>query len=173
MAQVFLGSLMLVPYNFPPRGYAFCQGQLMSISQNTALFSLLGTQFGGDGRTTFGLPNLNGSHAIGQGSGPGLTPYFIGEAGGSPNVTLIGSTVPQHHHSVMGGKQAGDANAPVGRALALSNNPVIYTNVTTSPAAMNGQSTNFVGGSLPHNNMMPYQGLQWIIALQGIFPSRS
>jgi len=173
MAQVFLGSLMLVPYNFAPYGYAFCQGQLMSISQNTALFSLLGTQFGGDGRSTFGLPNLNGSHAIGQGSAPGLSPYVMGETGGSPNVTLISSTVPQHHHSVMGGKQPGDLNAPVGHALALSNNPVIYTNVTTSPAVMNGQSTNFVGSGLPHNNMMPYQGLQWIIALQGIFPQRN
>jgi microcystin-dependent protein len=172
MAQVFVGSLMLVPYNFAPYGFALCQGQLMSIPANTALFSLLGTQFGGDGRSTFGLPNLNGSHAIGQGGGPGLTSYFMGETGGSPTVTLISSTVPQHSHSAMGGKSPGDANAPVGKVLALSNSPVIYTNVTTNPAVMNAQSTNIVGNNQPHNNMMPYQGLQWIIALQGIYPTR-
>jgi microcystin-dependent protein len=172
MAQVFVGSLMLVPYNFAPLGYAICSGQLLPIGSNTALFSLLGTQFGGDGKTTFGLPNLNGSHAIGQGSGPGLSPYFMGETGGSQTVTLLTGEVPQHNHSVMGGKSPGDANAPVGKVLAVSNSPVIYTNVTNSPAVMNGQSTNFVGSSLPHNNMMPYQGLQWIIALQGIYPTR-
>jgi len=173
MAQVFLGSLMLVPYNFAPLGYAFCNGQLMSISQNTALFSLLGTQFGGDGRTTFGLPNLQGSLAVGQGQAPGLQFYNIGDVGGSQTVTLNGSTVPQHNHSVMAGKEAANLNTPTGNVFALSSSPQIYTATTTPLAPMNAQSLNPVGGNQPHNNMMPYQGLQWIIALQGIFPPRS
>ena len=173
MATVYLGSLMLVPYNFAPFGYAFCNGQLMSISQNTALFSLLGTQFGGDGKSNFGLPNLQGSHAIGQGNGPGLSPYFMGEVGGNTSVTLIGSTVPQHNHSVLAGKQAADKNTPGGNVLALANSPQIYSDQTINQVQMNNQSTNIVGSNQPHDNMMPYQGLQWIIALQGIFPPRS
>lgn len=172
MAQVFLGSLMLVPYNFAPFGYAFCNGQLMSISQNTALFSLLGTQFGGDGRTTFGLPNLQGSVAIGQGQGPGLELYNMGEVAGSQAVTLNGSTVPQHNHAVLAGKVAANLNTPKGNALSLSNSPQVYSTAATPLAPMNAQSLNPVGGNQQHNNMMPYQGLQWIIALQGIFPPR-
>jgi len=173
MAQVFLGSLMLVPYNFAPLGYAFCNGQLLSITQNTALFSLLGVQFGGDGRTTFGLPNLQGSLAVGQGQAPGQQSYNMGDVGGSPTVALIGSTVPQHNHSVMAGKEAAILNAPAGNAFALSASPQIYSTTATPLAPMNGQSVNTVGGNQPHNNMMPFQGLQWIIALQGIFPPRS
>jgi microcystin-dependent protein len=173
MAQVYLGSLMLVPYNFPPKGYAFCQGQLLSISQNTALFSLLGTQFGGDGKSTFGLPNLAGSLAVGQGQAPGMQTYDMGEVGGSQSVMLLASMVPQHNHTVQAGKLAADLNAPKGNVLALSNNPQIYNSSATNLVSMNAQSTNIVGNNLPHNNMMPYQGLQWIIALQGIFPPRS
>jgi microcystin-dependent protein len=173
MAQVFLGSLMLVPYNFAPLGYAFCNGQLLSITQNTALFALLGTQFGGDGRTTFGLPNLQGSLAVGQGQAPGLQNYDLGEVGGSPAVTLSGSTVPQHNHSVMAGKEAANLNAPTGNVFALSNSPQIYSTSATPLAPMNAQSLSPVGANQPHTNMMPYQGLQWIIALQGIFPPRS
>jgi microcystin-dependent protein len=173
MAQVFLGSLMLVPYNFAPLGYAFCQGQLMSITQNAALFSLLGTQFGGDGRSTFGLPNLQGSLAVGQGQGPGLQLYEIGEVGGSPSVTLLASNAPTHSHPVLAGKLAADKDTPSGNALADSSNPHIYSNAATPPLTPMSQSISPVGGSQPHNNMMPYLGLQWIIALQGIFPPRS
>jgi microcystin-dependent protein len=173
MATVYLGSLMLVPYNFAPRGFQPCSGQLLSVSQNTALFSLLGTQFGGDGRSNFGLPNLEGSIAIGKGQGPGLELYDMGESAGEPTATLTGSTVPHHNHSVLGGKQAADANAPKGNVLAVSSNPQVYSNAGVPLAPMNGQSTNIVGGNQPHNNMMPYQGLQWIIALQGVFPPRS
>ena len=164
---------MLVPYNFAPLGYAFCQGQLMSITQNTALFSLLGTQFGGDGRSTFGLPNLQGSLAIGQGQGPGLQLYDIGEVGGSPSVTLLASNAPTHNHSVLAGKLAADKNTPSGNVLAASSNPQIYSNAATPPLTPMSPSISLVGGSQPHNNMMPYLGLQWIIALQGIFPSRN
>jgi microcystin-dependent protein len=172
MASVFLGSLMLVPYNFPPKGFAFCEGQLLSISQNTALFSLLGTTYGGDGRSTFALPNLQGSLAVGQGQGPGLNLYTLGETGGSPTVTLLASNVPTHNHTVSGDKLAADLNTPKGNDLATSANPQIYSSNVTNLAAMNAQSTNMVGNGLPHNNMMPYLGLQWIIALVGIFPSR-
>lgn len=172
MATVYLGSLMLVPYDFAPLGYAFCNGQLMSISQNTALFSLLGTQFGGDGRSTFGLPNLQGSHAIGQGTGPGLQTYDMGEIGGSATVTLTGSTVPPHNHSVLAGKAAADLNVPKGNVLALANNPQIYSDKTTNQVQMTNQGVNVVGNNAAHQNMMPFQGLQWIIALQGVFPPR-
>jgi microcystin-dependent protein len=173
MAQVYLGSLMLVPYNFAPLGYAFCQGQLLSITQNTALFSLLGTTFGGDGRSTFGLPNLQGSLAVGFGQGPGLSPYDMGDASGSQTVTLISTTAPSHSHAVHAAKETANLNAPAGNALAPGSTPQIYNNSGANLTAMSAQSTNFVGGNQPHNNMMPYQGLQWIIALQGIFPPRS
>jgi microcystin-dependent protein len=173
MANVFIGSLMLVPYNFAPFGFAVCAGQLLPISQNTALFSLLGTTYGGDGRSTFGLPNLQGSLAVGQGLGPGLSLYDLGQKGGSANVTLLGNTVPAHNHGVLADKVTADLNAPAGNALATVANPQIYSsNVTSNVVPMSAQSTNVVGNSLPHNNMMPYLGLQWIIALQGIFPTR-
>jgi microcystin-dependent protein len=173
MATVYLGSLMLVPYNFAPKGFQPCSGQVLSIAQNTALFSLLGTQFGGNGTSNFGLPNLQGNMAIGKGQAPGLSSYDMGEIGGEPTVTLTGSTVPQHNHSVMAGKQAADLNVPLGNVLALSSNPQIYSSVATPLVPMNPQSTNVVGGNQPHTNMMPYQGLQWIIALEGVFPPRS
>src|ERR1700723_2362742 len=103
MSNQFVAEIRIFGFNFAPVGWAFCNGQLLPISQNTALFSLLGTQFGGDGRSTFGLPNLQGSLAIGKGQGPGLQDYVMGETGGSPSVTLIGSTVPQHNHTVLAG----------------------------------------------------------------------
>lgn len=174
MAVVFVGSLMLVPYNFAPAGYAVCAGQLLPISSNTALFSLLGTVFGGNGTSNFGLPNLQGSLAVGQGQAPGLQTYVMGEAGGSPAVTLITATVPPHTHSVLAGKLPANLNAPQGNVLATASgtNPQIYNSAGANLVAMSGQSLNVVGGSLPHNNMMPYLGLQWIIALQGIYPPR-
>jgi microcystin-dependent protein len=173
MAEVFIGSLMLVPYTFPPKGWAFCQGQLLSISQNTALFSLLGTFYGGDGRSTFGLPNLQGSVAIGQGQGPGLSNYVIGQSGGASSVTLQPAETPfPHQHSIMAtiapANQTGAANSGMGRT---SSN--IYSGQTSPLVDMNQAALSVVGGSQPHNNLMPYLTLNWIIALQGIFPTRS
>jgi microcystin-dependent protein len=174
MATVFIGSMMLVPYNFAPRGFAVCAGQLLPISQNTALFSLLGTQFGGNGTSNFGLPDLQGCHAIGQGQGPGLSDYVMGELSGSQNVSLITTETPTHNHSILAGKQPADVNAPKGNVLTVGSAALqIYSNVFTNMTPMNAASTSFVGGSQPHNNMMPYIGLQWIIALQGVFPQRS
>lgn len=174
MAQVFIGSLMLVPYNFAPVGFAVCAGQLLPIASNTALFSLLGTQFGGNGTSNFGLPNLQGCHAIGQGQGPGLSDYVMGEASGFPTVTLSQPEAPTHNHSILAGKLAANANAPGGNVVTLGSSALqIYNNTANSPITqMSPLSTSVVGGSLPHNNMMPYLGLQWIIALQGIFPAR-
>lgn len=169
MAQVFLGSLLCVPYNFPPKGWAFCQGQLLSISQNTALFSLLGTFYGGDGKTTFGLPNLSASVAIGQGQGPGLQAYSIGEQGGTPSVTLITGETPPHTHAFMVAKIASDQSAPNQNGLSLSASNV-YSNSTQNLTQLNPQVVSVFGSSLPHNNLMPYQGLNWVIALQGIYP---
>jgi microcystin-dependent protein len=160
---------MLVPYNFPPKGFAFCAGQLMAISQNTALFSLLGTFYGGDGKSTFALPNLQGMHAIGAGQGPGLQTYDLGQTGGSENVTLITTEMPQHTHTVNGAKGAGSLPSPGADALSGA---AVYSDAAAN-TQMNPQMLPIAGGSQPHNNMMPYLALNWIIALQGVFPARS
>jgi microcystin-dependent protein len=168
--DVFLGSLMLVGFNFAPTGFALCQGQLLSISQNTALFALLGTTYGGDGRSTFALPNLQGNLVVSQGQGPGLNLYSIGDTGGSANVTLTSSTVPPHSHSVLAAKGAGTTSSPAGTALAEA---AIYAAAGQASSPMNAQALGGpVGSGQPHNNMMPYLTLNWIIAMQGIFPSR-
>lgn len=171
----FLGQLLIAGFNFAPRGWALAQGQLMSISQNTALFSLLGTNFGGNGVSTFGLPNLQGAITNGQGSGPGLQSYDMGETGGSPTVTLLASNCPTHNHT---------AQATVGRGLTPVTNPVgqVFAeapggiNLYSSNGALNSQLNQSTlppsGNNLPHNNLMPYVCLNWIIALQGVFPAR-
>ena len=169
--DVYIGSLMLVPYNFAPKGYAFCQGQLMSISQNTALFSLLGTMYGGDGRVTFGLPDLRGRLVTSYGQGPGLSPYTEGESGGSASVTLTADQQPPHSHTMSGGKGSGSQPAPGGATLA--GGPV-YSDQTATLTLLNPNSVSLAsGGGQPHGNMMPYQGLNWIICLNGVFPPRS
>ena len=173
MATTFVGALMLVPYNFAPTGYALCQGQLLPISQNTALFSLLGTYYGGDGKSTFALPNLSGSVAVGQGQGPGLTLREIGETGGEPTVTLITAEVPPHSHQLLAAKVAADVNTPGGNALATNTGTQFYSDQTSNLAGMSQSSLTPSGGGQPHNNMMPFQALNWIIALQGVFPPRS
>jgi microcystin-dependent protein len=162
--------MMLVGFNFAPTGFALCQGQLLSISQNTALFSLLGTYYGGDGRTTFGLPNLQGALVVSQGQGPGLSQYSLGQNGGNATVTLLGTQVPSHQHSVLAAKGSGNNPAPANQALAQTQ---VYANAGQGVSAMNaGALGGPYGSGQPHNNMMPYLGLNWIIALQGIFPSR-
>src|SRR5215469_1748672 len=112
MAEPFVAEIRIFPFNFPPRGWAFCNGQLLPISQNTALFSLLGTNYGGDGKSTFGLPNFQGSSAIGQGEGSGLSPYFVGEEGGVPNVTLLQSEIPMHTHQAQATNEPAELQAP-------------------------------------------------------------
>lgn len=170
MAQVFLGSLMLVPYNFAPYGWAFCTGQLLQISSNTALFSLLGTSYGGDGIRTFALPNLQGSVPVGQGQGPGLSPYVIGQTGGVPSVTLLTTETPTHSHNVQAASASGDVGNPNGAGL--PHGVEIYTTDTSHLVKFNANTAPGAGGNLPHNNLMPYLTLNWIIALQGIYPAR-
>lgn len=172
----FIAEIMIVPFNFPPSGWAFCDGQLMPISQNTALFALLGTTYGGDGKSTFALPNLRDRTPIHPGQGSGLTSRQLGEMGGVATVTLTESQMPLHNHSV-------DPVIPVATA-AETDNPVnaypapasVNLYATASSGNMGSAPSNFrglpTGGSLPHNNLQPSLGLNFIIALQGIFPSR-
>ncbi len=172
MSNQFVGELRLVGFNFPPTGWAFAQGQLLPISQNTALFSLLGTFYGGDGKSTFALPNLQGSVAIGQGQGTGLSPRFIGEQAGSPTITLLTSEVPPHNHTVNGGGPQ-NQTSPANNALANANPLMPYTAAITPLNPMSVQAVSIVGSSFPHNNMMSFLSLNWIIAMQGVFPPRS
>jgi microcystin-dependent protein len=179
MSEPFLGQIILVPYNFAPQGWAFCEGQLLPIAQNTALFSLLGTYYGGNGTSNFQLPNLQGNIAVGQGQGPGLSPYDIGQTGGATSVTLNTSHLPAHTHTIPASITPGHITVP-GSVYALGSGargsvPVYAAPATeaTSPATMSGNVCAVAGGGQPHNNLMPYLVLNYIIALVGIYPSRS
>lgn len=172
MADVFLGSLMLVPYNYAPRGFALCQGQLMAISQNTALFSLLGTFYGGDGRSTFGLPDLRGRVPVSTGQGPGLSLYDLGQTGGEESVTLNSSQMPAHTHSLNAGTVP-PVTASSAAGNVLGQGTKIYSTGTAANAQLSAGALAASGGSQPHENRMPTLTMNWIIATQGIFPQRS
>jgi microcystin-dependent protein len=174
MSDQYVAEIRIFAGNFAPIGWAFCNGQLMSISQNTALFSLLGVTYGGDGRTTFGLPNLQGLSPLQPGQGGGLSNYSLGETGGVPNVTLLTTELPSHQNPVQGSNTPGDNSDPTGRvwgipAVARGTNLYAPGPVNTQ---MSPQAFSLTGGGQPHNNMPPYLALNFIIALQGIFPSR-
>jgi microcystin-dependent protein len=173
MAEPFVGQLSLVGFNFPPIGWALAQGQLLPITQNAALFSLLGTTYGGNGTSNFALPNLQGRVALGFGQAPGLSLYDLGEQGGEQTVTLLTSQTPPHTHTAQCAA-AGAAQAnPVGNSFAeKSDAGNIYGSPSTPPATMSASAVSVAGGNLPHNNLMPYLTLNWIVALQGIFPAR-
>jgi microcystin-dependent protein len=173
MSDPFVAEIRIFPFNFPPTGWAFCDGQLMPISQNTALFSLLGTTYGGDGKSTFALPDLQGSAPMQPGQGQGLSERFLGEMSGTESVTLLVSEIPLHTHTVNcgGNFSVGDTNVPTANIIAKSSNGNAYgpaQNLT--PMAFQGLPP--AGGSLPHNNMQPYLTLNFCIALQGVFPAR-
>ncbi len=170
----FVGQLALVGFNFNPVGWQIAAGQLLSISQNTALFSLLGTYYGGDGRSNFALPNLQGNVALGYGQSLGGSDYVIGEQGGSPTVTLLPTETPGHTHSVQSASLRGNLPTPGTNAFSdAKETGNLYATVTTPPAAMSPNAVSpFPGGSQPHNNRMPYVGMYWIIAMQGVFPAR-
>jgi microcystin-dependent protein len=181
MSEPFLGQIELYPFNFAPYGWAFCQGQLLPISQYAALFSLLGTQFGGDGRSNFGLPNLQGRVAVSQGQGPGTSNYIMGETAGGPTVTLTFNTMAAHNHSLNSNANSGNTNAPANAILASgpSTGPVDqkslvapYTPTTSPGTALSSVAISVTGGNGPHNNMQPYLTLNYCIAMQGVFPSR-
>ena len=168
IAEIFMGGM-----NFAPRGYSTCAGQILSIAQNTALFSLLGTTFGGNGQTTFALPDLRGRVPIGQGQGPGLTDRVLGELSGQENVTLIASQIPSHTHSLKAVSDAGDISAPEGAYLANTGALDKEYKTSGSLVPMNANAIGANGGSQPHDNMPPYLVLTFYIALEGIFPSRN
>ena len=176
MADQFISEIRIFAGNFVPSGWALCNGQLMPISLNTALFSLLGTTYGGDGKTTFALPNLQGSTPLGAGQGPGLTLRDLGEIGGEQTVTLLDSEMPAHSHTAQA-STAGGVNSPAGAAWGeskLGKTPLnVYAASGANNVLMSPLALSIAGGSQPHNNMPPYLCLTFIIALQGIFPARS
>jgi len=175
MATPYVGQLSLVGFNFAPTGWALAAGQILPLSQNTALFSLLGTMYGGDGKSTFGLPNLQSAVPIGMGTSPGLNQYFQGEVGGASTVTLQTAQTPNHTHAPKGnGPARAKQPSPVGGAFAdAPGGSNIYSAAVTPLNPASPASVSLFGNSGPHNNLMPYLGLYWIIGLQGIFPPRS
>ena len=175
MSSPFVAEIRIFGFNFAPTGWAQCNGQLLPISQNTALFSLLGTFYGGDGKSTFALPNFEGSAPMHRGQGPGLSDRFVGESSGSDFVTLISSEMPLHTHTVSASSGAADQAGPGGRvwAQAVSDQGAFNYYNTTGPNIMNPFAFQVAGGSLPHNNLQPYLVLNFCIAMQGVFPPRS
>ncbi|WP_020680922.1 phage tail protein [Marinobacterium rhizophilum] len=186
--EPFIGEIRLVGFNFAPRGWAFCEGQLLPISQYSALFSLLGTQYGGDGRTTFALPDLRGRSAVGMGNGPGLSAIRIGETGGAESVTLNQTQMPSHSHG------AAASIAIPANSSSTDTNPAPASNTVLGPASNSGRAGNLyttqaadttlepfnnpvtvnpAGGNLPVQTRNPFLGMNYVIALEGLFPSRS
>jgi microcystin-dependent protein len=173
VSDQFVAEIRIFAGNFAPAGWATCDGQLLPISQNTALFSLLGTAYGGDGRVTFALPNLQGSAPLQQGQGPGLSPRDLGETGGEQSVTLLASEMPAHTHGVRAAT-SGSLPGPSNNVWAsgLKGHPGTYAPANSPAAQLNLNAVSVTGGNLPHNNMSPYLCLTFIIALQGVFPTR-
>jgi microcystin-dependent protein len=179
--EPFLGQITIFGCNFAPRGWAMCQGQILSIAQNTALFSLLGTNFGGNGTTVFALPDLRSRASIGFGQGPGLSDFSVGEIGGDETVQINPLTYPAHSHSLSVAVGPATTNTPAnllegegqtgGRGGAID--LALYSTVGPATTLAPGALTAAAGGSQPHNNLQPYLALNFCIALQGIFPSRS
>ena len=177
MSQPYVGEIRIFAGNFAPKGWALCDGQVLPISQNTALFSLLGTTYGGNGTSNFALPNLQGCAPMQAGQGPGLSLRDLGETAGEQTVTLLQTEMPAHSHTAQGlaakATQASPANATwAQQQIGRQPLPAYSTNPGSSPA-MSPSATSVAGGSLPHNNMMPFLGLTFIIALQGVYPPRS
>ena len=172
--EPFIGEIKLFAGNFAPRGFAFCSGQLLAISQNQALFSILGTTYGGDGRTTFGLPDLRGRVAMGPGQGAGLSNYALGQKGGAEQVTLNANQIPAHSHDLHANTQAATTNAPAGAALANTRGrDWDYDSSGNVNTTLSDKSIGTSGGGQAHENRQPYLAVHYIIALQGIYPSRS
>jgi microcystin-dependent protein len=173
MADPFVAEIRIFPFNFAPRGWAFCNGQLLPISQNTALFSLLGTTYGGDGKSNFALPDLQGNAPMHPGQGPGLSLHDLGETGGSETVTLLESEIPAHAHGFMASNSDSTSQTPNQNLMAGS---VGGLSMYADPGAivqLNDNVLTLAGSDLPHNNLQPYLTLNFCIALQGVFPPRS
>jgi microcystin-dependent protein len=171
LADPFVAEIRIFPFNFAPRGWAFCSGQILPISQNTALFALLGTTYGGDGKSNFALPDLQGRAPMHPGQGPGLSLYDLGETGGSETVTLLESEIPAHAHSLSGNNGPANLQAPApDRVLGRANNNVYHA--PDALVALAPQALSPAGGDQPHNNLQPYLAVNFNIALQGVFPPR-
>ena len=170
MAEPFLGEVRMFGGTFAPLGWALCNGQLLPIEQNPALFAILGTTYGGDGQTTFALPDLRGRLPLHQGQGPGLSPYSPGQAGGAETVTLTIAQLPGHTHAAVGNPNPGNTQAPTGAIWAQQPDVQQFTEPPPT-GAMNAAAIANSGGGQPHDNRPPYVAVNFIIALQGIFPS--
>lgn len=176
MADPFVAEIRIFPFNFAPTGWAMCNGQLLPISQNTALFSLLGTTYGGNGQSTFALPDLQGNTAMHPGQGSGLSLRDLGETGGVQTVTLLLSEIASHSHTFGGAVNAnGNSQTPTGNiwAQAQFNRAALQAYAPAATGAVNPNAMPNTGGGLPHNNLMPYLTLNFCIAMQGVFPPRT
>jgi microcystin-dependent protein len=169
----FVAEIRIFPFNFAPKGWAFCDGQLLPLSQNTALFSLLGTTYGGNGKSNFALPDLQGRAPMHPGQGPGLSLHDLGETGGSETVTLLESEIPSHNHSLMATSTQATKSDPTGNSIARVSGATPYLPPAGAAlATLSDQAVAPAGGDQPHNNMQPYLTLSFCIALQGVFPPR-
>ena len=173
MADPFIAEIRIFAGNFAPRYWAKCDGQLLAISQNTALFSLVGTTYGGNGKTTFGLPDLRGRAPMHTGAGAGLTSRALGESAGAEAVTLQPNQIPAHSHALLASNAPASSSDPQNRVLAAPQEDAFLPRGARSPVAMGPLSVAPTGESFPHNNLQPYLTLNFIIALQGVFPPRS
>lgn len=171
MADPFVAEIRIFPFNFAPKGWAFCDGQLLPISQNTALFSLLGTTYGGNGKSNFALPDLQGRSPMQPGQGAGLSLHDLGETGGSATITLLESEIPAHSHAFMASTSPGNSRTPTNNSLSRSQGGMIYTDQSAN-VMLAAQAAAPAGGDAPHNNLQPYLTFYFCIALQGVFPPR-
>lgn len=174
MADPFVAEIRIFPFNFAPNGWAWCDGQLLPLSQNTALFSLLGTTYGGNGKSNFALPDMQGRAPMHPGQGPGLSLHDLGETGGSETVTLLQSEMPSHSHALLSSVEDG-TQGTLSNSVALSTSvggALYQTTTNTNLVSMSPQTLTPIGGGTPHNNMQPYLTFYFCIALQGVFPPR-
>ena len=169
----FVAEIRIFPFNFAPKGWAFCDGQILPLSQNTALFSLLGTTYGGDGKSNFALPDMQGNAPMHPGQGPGLSLHDLGETGGSETVSLLESEIPAHSHTLRAANTLGDSPVPTANSLARTTSFSFQQNVNANLVAMAPEALPPAGGDQPHNNMQPYLTLNFCIALQGVYPPRT
>jgi len=175
MADPFVAEIRIFPFNFAPKGWAFCDGQILPLSQNTALFSLLGTYYGGDGKSNFALPNMQGNAPMHQGQGTGLSLHDLGEIGGSETVELLDAELPSHTHGVKAVSTAGTTTSPDGASWAVphaARGQALYASAAGATGTMAGAFVNSAGEQA-HNNMQPYLTLNFCIALQGVYPPRT
>ena len=173
MADPFVAEIRIFPFNFAPKGWALCDGQILPLSQNTALFSLLGTTYGGDGKSNFALPDMQGNSPMHPGQGPGLSLHDLGEIGGSETVSLLESEIPAHSHSLMGSNQLGDVPVVTNNFPARTTFNMYQSVTNANLALMAFEALPPAGGDQPHNNFQPYLTLNFCIALQGVFPPRT